>query len=391
MLDNALYLDQSAITPPHPEVIEAMQAAMTLSWGNPSSLHGWGERAALAMETARWQVAELLGADPEDIIFTSGGTESNNMALRGIARLYPQPQHMVISAVEHSSISKTADDLAAQGWQVSRIPVTAEGQVTLDALAGSLQFNTVLVSVIHGQNEIGTVQPILELATFCHERGIRFHTDAVQTVGKLPICLAQSSIDLLSLSGHKFYGPQGIGALYIAPGIQAGFQPLLQGGGQEKGWRSGTQPLPGIVGLGQAAVLARRDLSLELVRLRQLQAHLHQALQTFPELIGVGSQDLSQRLPHHLSYCVRGHSGRSVVQHLSRLGLAISAGSACHQGKATPSPTLLALGIPAELAQGGIRLSLGRSTTTESLERVVAALSELFGVAQPLSVGYSSR
>jgi cysteine desulfurase len=391
MLDDALYLDHSATTPPHPEVIEAMRAAMTLSWGNPSSLHGWGERAALAMETARWQVADLLGANPEDIIFTSGGTESNTMALRGIARLYPQPHHMVISAVEHSSISKTADDLAALGWQISRIPVTTEGHVTLDALAGSLQANTVLVSVIHGQNEIGTVQPIQELAAFCHERGIRFHSDAIQTVGKLPICLDQSSIDLLSLSGHKFYGPQGIGALYISPRLRAGLHPLLLGGGQENGLRSGTQPLPGIVGLGQAAVLARRDLSLELTRLRQLQAQLHQALQKFPALIGVGSQDLSQRLPHHLSYCVRGHSGRSVVQHLSRLGLAISAGSACHQGKTTASQTLLALGIPAELAQGGIRLSLGRSTTMESLERVVAALTELLGAPQPLSLGYASH
>ncbi len=386
MLDNALYLDHSATTPPHPAVIEAMHEAMTLSWGNPSSLHGWGERAALALETARYRVADLLHTDPEAIVFTSGGTESNAMALRGIARCYSQPQHLAISAIEHSSVSKTADDLADQGWQISRIPVTAEGLVTPEALLGSLRPNTVLVSVVHGQNEIGTVQPIPELAGLCRERGIRFHTDAVQTVGKLPIHLSQWPVDLLSLSGHKFYGPQGIGALYIAPGIRqsADFRPLILGGGQEQGWRSGTQPLPAIVGLGMAAALAQRDLVPEISRLRHLQRQLHQSLQVFPDLMLVGSHDWAQRLPHHLSYCVRGQSGRAVVEHFGRWGLAISAGSACHRGKASPSKTLLALGIPADLAQGGIRLSLGRSTTETTLAQAAAAMRCL--LAQPLPI-----
>ncbi|MFS8825210.1 cysteine desulfurase family protein, partial [Synechococcus sp. R6-6] len=385
-LDPALYFDHSATTPPRPEVIEAMQMAMQESWGNPSSLHGWGERAAMAMERARQQVAELLNCEPEALLFTSGGTESNNLALFGVAQRYSTPQHLIISSVEHASVENAARQLQSQGWQVTRLLVNAAGQVDPQTLIQALQPNTVLVSIVHGQNEVGSLQPIAELGQICRQAGVLFHTDAVQTVGRIPLDLAQLPVDLLSLSGHKLYGPQGVGALYVRPGVE--LRPLLRGGGQERRLRAGTQGIPGIVGLGVAAALAAQELSQETARLRQLQRHLAQLLAEVPGLRLTGPVRLEQRLPHHLSYCAAGIPGNVLVRALSRQGIAISAGSACSSGQLIPSRILLAMGHSEAEALGSIRLSLGKATTYAAVEYVARCLqTELASISKSVALG----
>ncbi|MEN9203237.1 MAG: cysteine desulfurase family protein [Thermostichus sp. DG_1_6_bins_120] len=374
-LDPTLYFDHSATTPPRPEVMEAMQRAMEEHWGNPSSLHGWGERAAMAMERARQQLADLLNCEPEALLFTSGGTESNNLALFGVAQGWSRPQHLIISSVEHASVENAARQLEAQGWQVTRLSVNRFGQVDPEQLKKALQPNTVLVSILHGQNEVGSLQPIAELGHICRQAGVLFHSDAVQTVGRIPLDLSQLPVDMLSLSGHKLYGPQGVGALYLRSGVV--LHPLLRGGGQERRLRSGTQGIPGIVGLGVAAVLAAAELRSETARLRRLQQQLHRALQEVPGLILTGPQDLEQRLPHHLSYCTERIPGHGLVAAMSQLGIGISAGSACSSGQWIPSRILLAMGYSEAEALGSIRLSLGRTTTAAAVEYAAGCLRRL--------------
>ncbi|NJO12088.1 MAG: cysteine desulfurase [Leptolyngbyaceae cyanobacterium SL_1_1] len=245
-----IYLDYSATTPTRPEAIAAMQAAMTEQWGNPSSLHQWGNRAATLTERSRLQVADLINAPIDSIVFTAGGTEADNLAIMGVARQYRQPQHLIISSVEHSAVAEPARQLEAWGWQVTRLAVNPAGQVNPQELAAALRANTVLVSVIYGQSEVGTLQPIEALGQITRAHGALFHTDAVQVVGRLPINVQSLGVDLLSMSSHKIYGPQGAGALYVRPGV--GLVPLLGGGGQEFKLRSGTQAVPNIAGFGVA-------------------------------------------------------------------------------------------------------------------------------------------
>ena len=259
-----IYLDYSATTPTRSSAIAAMQAALTDNWGNPSSIHHWGDRAAYVLETARNQVAALVNASPESIAFTSGGTEADNLAIMGVARCYSRPQHLIISAVEHSAVAKPVELLEQWGWEVTRLPVNRLGWVNPADLEAAWRPNTVLVSIIYGQSEVGTVQPIEVLADIARSRGVLFHTDAVQVAGRLPINVQQLPVDLLSLSSHKIYGPMGAGALYIRPGVE--LVPLLSGGGQEMGWRSGTQAVPIIAGFGVAAELATEEMAGESQR-----------------------------------------------------------------------------------------------------------------------------
>ena len=268
-----IYLDYSATTPPRSEVIAHVNNILTQEWGNPSSLHQWGQRAAMAIETARVQVAHLINAaDPESLIFTSGGTEADNLAILGIAKQYTTPQHLIISSIEHSAISEPVRLLEAEGWQVTRLPVNRQGRINPLDLKPAIQSNTVLISIIYGQSEVGTVQPIEALGKIAHDHGILFHTDAVQTVGRLPIDVQGLNIDLLSLSAHKIYGVQGAGALYVRPGVK--IAPLLYGGGQEGKMRSGTQGVPIIAGFGLAAELAATEMITETPRLRGLRDRL---------------------------------------------------------------------------------------------------------------------
>ena len=377
-----IYLDYSATTPPRPEAIAAMQAAMTQSWGNASSLHQWGNRAATILERSRLQVASLINAaSPDAVIFTAGGSEANNLAITGIAGQYLQPQHIVISAVEHSAISEPARLLAARGWQVTCLPVSRQGRVDPQSLADALQENTALVSIIYGQSEVGTLQPIAELGAIARGRGVLFHTDAVQVAGRLPIDVQQLPVDLLSLSSHKIYGPQGAGALYIRPGIAQSqalsWVPLIAGGGQERGLRSGTQAIPNIAGFGAAAELIALEMEAETSRLIRLRDRFFsQMAQT--TVLGV-TGDLKQRLPHHVSfYLPNGQvTGKTLVRQMNLAGIGISAGSACHSGQLSPSPILKAMGYRDDQAKSGIRITLGRETTVADVDWSAIVLKQV--------------
>ncbi|MDZ7956653.1 MAG: cysteine desulfurase family protein [Aulosira sp. DedQUE10] len=374
-----IYLDYSATTPTRKEAIAVMQKVLAQQWGNASSLHEWGQRAATILEQARIQVAGLINASvPESIIFTSGGTEADNLAVMGVARLYAVPQHMIISSIEHSAISETARLLEMWGWEVTRLAVDAKGRVNPLDLTAALRHNTVLVSIIYGQSEVGTVQAIAELGNIARNHGVLFHTDAVQAVGRLPIDVQTLSVDLLSLSSHKIYGPQGAGALYVRPGVE--LIPLFGGGGQEMGLRSGTQATPVIAGFGVAAELASQEMSTETPRLIQLRDRLFAQLADIPGLIPTGERD--HRLPHHLSFCLEyadGEklSGKTVVRQLNLAGIGISAGAACHSGKLSPSPILLAMGYSQTAALGGIRLTLGRETTEADVDWTAIVLKQV--------------
>ncbi|RZM77454.1 cysteine desulfurase [Leptolyngbya iicbica LK] len=379
-----IYLDYSATTPTRPEAIAAMQAVMAEQWGNPSSLHEWGNRSATALEMARVQVASLINARPENIVFTAGGTEADNLAIMGIARQYATPQHLIVSSVEHSAIAEPARFLTAKGWQVTWLSVDHTGRVNPTDLAQAIRPNTVLISIIYGQSEVGTLQPIEEMGAIARARGVLFHTDAVQVAGRLPLDVQTLPVDLMSLSSHKLYGPQGAGALYIRDGIE--LSPLLSGGGQEGGLRSGTQAVPNIAGFGVAAALAAAEMPSETVRLIQLRDRLFHQLADVPGLEITG--DPRDRLPHHASFCLTTAdgdtvSGKTLVRQMDLAGIGISAGSACHSGKLSPSPILKAMGYSDRAALCGIRLTLGRQTTTADIDWTAIALRQVLARTLP--------
>jgi cysteine desulfurase len=381
-----IYLDHSATTPPRAEVLDVMQSAMTQQWGNPSSLHNWGNRAALLLERARMQVARLLNAPPETVVFTSGGTEANNLALLGVTRKYSQPRHLIISSVEHSAVSQPAAWLEAEGWRVTRLGVDRSGRVSPQALQAAIAPDTVLISVIYGQSEVGTLQPIHQLGRIAQAAGVLFHTDAVQVAGRLPLDLQTLPVDLLSLSSHKLYGPQGAGALYIRPGIE--LLPILGGGGQEGTLRSGTQAMPAIAGFGVAAELARLEITAEAERLANLRDLLFAHLLQLPGVVATGSR--GDRLPHHVSICLHPLSdalspeqlallsGRNWVRQLNLAGIGISAGSACHSGQLSPSPSLQTMGYSNSSAMTSMRFTLGHSTTEADITWVGLAFRQIY-------------
>ena len=372
-----IYLDYSATTPPRPEVIALMQTVMAEHWGNPSSLHHWGNRSAIALERSRAQIGRLVNAPAETIVFTSGGTEADNLAVFGITQQYAQPQHLIISNVEHSAVAEPARQLETQGWQVTRLPVDATGCIDPMDLEAAIQPNTVLISIIWGQSEIGTVQPIAQLGAIARRRGVIFHTDAVQIAGRLAIDVQTLPVDLLSISSHKIYGPQGAGALYVQPDVT--LLPMMRGGGQEDGWRSGTQAIGVLAGFGLAAELIQSEMESEGDRLMLLRDRL------FEQLAGTGLKptgSLINRLPHHASFWMPDAdgetvSGKTLVRHMNLAGIGISAGAACSSGKLSPSLILKAIGFNDRMAKTGIRLSLGRSTTVEDINWTVMVLKQV--------------
>jgi len=375
-----IYLDYSATTPPRSEAIAAMQSVLTQQWGNPSSLHEWGQRAATMVEQARMQVASMIHAPPDSIVFTSGGTEADNMAIMGVARRYGEPQHLIMSGAEHSAIAEPVRLLERWGWQVTRLPVNRQGRVDPLDLQVALQANTVLVSVIFGQSEVGTLQPIEALGKIARANGVLFHTDAVQVAGRLPVDVQKLPVDLLSISSHKIYGPQGSGALYVRPDLE--LVPLLGGGGQELKLRSGTQAVPIIAGFGVAAELAAQEMATETPRLIRLRDRLFDAMADNPYLMPTG--DRLHRLPHHVSFCLNlrdsdgeAVTGKTIVRQMNLAGIGISAGSACNSGKLSPSPILVAMGYDDREAVGGIRLTLGRDTTEADIDWTAMVLGQI--------------
>lgn len=369
-----IYLDHSATTPLDPRVLEAMLPYLGGQFGNPSSLHQEGRAAHEAVETARAQVASLIGAEPEEIVFTASGTEADNLALIGAVRASGAPGHVVTSSVEHAAILETCRFLAGTGTKITYLPVDREGIVSTSGLLRALQSNVTLVSVMAANNVVGTVQPIEELAHLTKLHGILSHTDAVQAGGKFPLDVNRLQVDLLSLSAHKLHGPKGVGALYVRKGTA--LAPLIFGGGQERGLRSATENVAGIVGFGAAAAIARDELQKESARLLGLRCHIAQELRRrIPTCYFFGHE--TQRLPGHLSFGFRGqeHDVARVLTQLDQAGVAVSAGSACsanHSGE--PSKVLLAMGYDREQARGLIRVSLGRFNTHEEIDRFLAIL-----------------
>jgi cysteine desulfurase len=374
VMNSRIYFDHSATTPVDPRVLDAMLPYLRGGFGNPSSLHREGRSARVAVENARAQVAQLIGADPEEIVFTASGSEADNLALIGAVRASGKPGHIVTSSIEHAAILQTCRFLATTGTRITCVPVDRHGIVSRSSLLRALQESVTLVSIMAANNVVGTLQPIEELAHLTKLHAVLFHTDAVQAAGKIPLDVNRLKIDLLSLSAHKLHGPKGVGALYVRRGTA--LSPIIFGGGQERGLRSATENVAGIVGFGAAAAIAKAELNEEAARLRGFRDYIAQELrQAFPDCYFYGHNEL--RLPGHLSIGFRSHEtqvGR-ILTLLDRSGVAISAGSACSATHSNePSTVLLAMGYDVEQARGLLRISLGRFNTREEIDRFLNVL-----------------
>jgi cysteine desulfurase len=365
-----IYLDHSATTPIDPRVVEAIQPFLAESFANPSSLYRAAQDVRRAVEQAREKVAALIGSDPREIIFTGGGTESDNTAIKGIA-LKKGKGHIVTTTIEHPAVLNVVKWLEKHGFSATYVPVDSDGLVDPDDVRKSLRPDTILISVMHANNEVGTIQPIDALAAIANEREIPFHTDAVQTAGKVPLDVNRAGIDLLSISAHKLYGPKGIGALYARKRVR--FEPCIHGGHQEWGKRAGTENVPGIVGLGKAAEVASAEMEADEVRIRALRDKLEAGLdQAIDDITFNGHR--KKRLGSVANVCVRYVEGEAMLLRLDYHGIAASSGSACASGSLDPSHVLLAMGIPVEVAHSSLRFSLGKGNTAEDIDRVVEVL-----------------
>ena len=378
------YFDHAATTPVDPRVLEAMLPFFSECYGNPSELHRLGRQARAAVDEARAQVAAALGAGEKEIVFTAGGTESDNLALFGYLARF-QPGHLVVSAIEHPAVMEAARALNRLGWAVDFVPVDRYGVIDLDAYEQAFRDDTRLASVMFANNVVGTVQPVAALARIAHEKGAVFHTDAVQAVGSLPVDVVELGVDLLSLSGHKFYGPKGVGALYVKRGTR--LQPILHGGGHERRLRSGTENVPGIVGLGAALALATEQLPEVRPRLERLRDRLAQGVQErIPEVTYLGHP--TERLPGNVAFSVRYVEGESMLLQLDARGFMVSSGSACASGSLEPSHVVLALGFGAEEAHGSMRISLGRENTQEEADAFLEAFPPIVDKLRQMSPLY---
>ena len=371
--DQPIYLDYQATTPMDPRVLEAMMPYFTDQFGNPHSRsHSYGWEAEEGVEKARGQVAKLIGADEKEVIFTSGATESNNLAIRGVAEFYKdRKNHIVTTVTEHKCVLDTCRHLEQQGFEVTYLPVQKNGLIDLEALRAAVTDKTVVVSVMAVNNEIGVIQPLAEIGKICRDKGAFFHTDAAQAAGKIPLDVEAMNIDLMSISGHKIYGPKGIGALYVRRRPRVRLVPMIYGGGQERGFRSGTLPTPLCVGLGEAAEIAAKEMDAEATRLTKLRDRMLKGLQAkLPEIYLNG--DLERRIPGNLNISFAHVEGESLMMGIKNLS--VSSGSACTSASLEPSYVLRALGVEEELAHTSLRIGLGRFTTEHEVDTAVEEL-----------------
>lgn len=371
MSERTIYLDHAATTPLDRRVLEAMLPYLTTEYGNASSIYTLGRHAMQAIDRSREQFADVLGCRPTEIAFTGCGSESDNLAIKGVAyAAQKKGNHIITSAIEHHGILHTCQYLERFGFHVTYLPVDGCGRVDPDDVARAITDQTTLVSIMYANNEVGTIEPIAEIGRVCRERKIPFHVDAVQAGGSLPLDVAELQVDLLSLAAHKFYGPKGVGILYVRQGVR--ILPQLQGGSQERGRRAGTENVAGIVGAATALCLAYDELPQITPRLIALRDRLIAGVLTIPGSHLTGHP--TDRLPNNASFCFEGVEGESILLSLDLQGIAASTGSACTSGSADPSHVLLAMGLPVELAHGSLRLTLGKDNTDEDVDIVLAAL-----------------
>jgi cysteine desulfurase len=383
MMQLPIYLDHAATTPVSPEVLADMLPFFSEVYANPAAIYTPGAEARVAVDGAREELAQAIFASPEEIFFTSGGTESNNWALKGAAiTSAASKRHILTTPIEHRAVLEPAETLAKDGFDVEFLPVDGDGLVDPEDVAKRIRPNTALVSVMHANNEVGTIQPIAEIGAVCRERHVSFHTDAVQTLGKVPINVKQLNVDMMSFSAHKLYGPKGVGALYIRRGVR--LAPYLEGGEQEKGRRAGTLNAPGIVGFGSAVTRSLDELPSESVRLESLRERLIGGVTSCIDNVRINGSR-TRRLPNNVHFCFGGVEGESMLLALDMAGICASAGSACTAGSTEPSHVLLAMGLPVESARGALRLTLGKSTTEEQVDYVCERLRDIVQNLRSLS------
>ncbi|QGP90750.1 Cysteine desulfurase IscS [Neomoorella glycerini] len=383
-----VYLDHSATTPVRPEVLDAMLPFLKdEAFGNPSTIYSYGREAKKALDEARAKVASLIGARPEEIFFTSGGTEADNLALIGTAAANEKKgRHIITSSIEHHAVLHTAQYLMRHGFKVTFLPVTPEGLVRVEDVEEAITDETILISVMHVNNEVGTIQPIKEIGHLARERGIIFHTDAVQSVGKIPVNVDELNVDLLSASSHKIYGPKGVGCLYIRKGTR--INPILHGGAQERKRRPGTENMPGIIGFGRAAELAGQELPAEMERLQALRDKLIDGIMSRIEDVQLNG-DREKRVATNANFSFRYVEGESLLLSLDMKGICASSGSACTSGSLDPSHVLLAMGIPHEVAHGSVRMTLGRDNTEADIDYVLEVMPEIVARLRSMSPLYN--
>ena len=384
-----VYLDHNATTPTHPEVVKAMLPYFEEVFGNASSIHQFGQQARKAIDEAREKVAEFIGAKPEEIVFTSGGTESNNLAIKGI--LYANEskgKHIITSSIEHHSVLNPCKYLEKKGFKVTYLPVDKYGVIEPEGVKEAISNETILISIMHANNEVGTIESITEIGTIAKEKGIHFHTDAVQSVGKIPVNVNELNVDLLSLSGHKIYGPKGIGALYIRKGTR--IQPLIHGGHHEKNRRAGTENVPAIVGLGKAIEIVNETMETGLIHLTNLRNKLCSGIGEKIDHVQLNGHP-GKRLPNTLNMSFEFVEGESIILNLDMKGVAVSSGSACTSGSLEPSYVLKAMGVEPAIAQGSIRFSLGKDNTEEDIDYVLEILPEIISRLRAMSPLYKLK
>ena len=382
-----VYLDHVATTPLLPKVREAMLPYLDELFGNPSCLHDWGDAAREAMDTAREQVAQLIGAGADEIIFTGSGTESNNFAVKGMALAQQSKgKHVIVSAIEHFSVLHSAKTLEKWGFELTEVPVDHYGMVDPDEVRKRIRKDTVLVSIMHANGEVGTIEPIEEIARITREHKIPFHTDAIVTAGTIPVNVRELGVDALSLAGNQFYGPKGIGALYVRKGVR--IMPLLDGGIQEGGRRAGTENVPAVVGLGKAAELAKNDMASRVNYLSHLRERL---LAELPEKIGptVGTGHPENRLPGNASFCVEFIEGESMLMLLNSQGVAVTSGSACTSRALKASHVLIAMGLSHEIAQGSVLFTFGIDNAEEDVDYVLEVMPPIVERLRQMSPLYA--